>query len=225
MLNISYLHRLSEGPCWKQEATMTSPFNPPTRLLEARGEEGFSLLEVVVACAVIGLSLAIAIPNFHYQRVKYGTLAALREIKGAHEWARLEALKRHSQVGIIYASGSRTITVFEDRDRSDDAAPGNTNGALDAGEEVLRRFKLDHLLRWYRSGSGNAIDIGGSVLLYRSDGSLRAPSVAVPALYVADKKDNCFRLRINIITGAAELEKLDSAGVWCRKARSWQWKS
>ena len=186
-------------------------------------ERGFSLTEVLVVLVIFSMAFVVAMPNFQRQRVIGAAINSLREIEGVHRFARLEALRRHSQVGIAFSSTARTVTVFEDRNRADDAAAGNENGQLDNGEDVLRRLTVGRALEYSRPDTGSTVDVGGATLLYRSDGSLRPAGVTIPAVYLADSKLNYFRIRINSITGGARTEKWIDGGRWSKRTEDWSW--
>lgn len=191
-----------------------------------RGPEGgFSLAEILVVVAIIGITALVSIPNFRRMGVVARTTSGVREVAGVHELARLEALKRHSQVGITYNQTARSVTVFEDRNRADDAAAGNGNGVRDAGEEILRVVNVSSFLTFGRPDAGNAVDVGGTTtLLYRVDGSLLPTGAATPAVYFVDPKLNYFRVRINRVTGSAEMEKWLGSTTWSKRREQWVWK-
>ncbi len=190
---------------------------------EAAASGGFSLVEALVALVVVGLLAAVGIPGVQRLRVVYGSSSAVRELADVHERARSEALRRHSQVGVAYDQGRRTVTVFEDRDRAGRDAPGNTNGALDLGEEVIARVDLATVLRFARPSPGAPVDVGGSTVLYRADGTPRPGLVTDPAVYLADAKLNYFRVRVNRVTGLARVEKWDNRTTWSARREDWQW--
>lgn len=192
-------------------------------------ERGFSLTEILVVVVIIGFTAVVSIPNFMRMRVVYNDQAALREVAGTHERARLEALKRHSQVGVTYDQTARTVTIFEDRDRGDDTAAGNDNGQWDAGEEVIGRVAVHRYLSFTRPDTGNPIDVGNSVatvgtVLYRTDGSLNPAAGMNPAVHFGDVKLNFFRVRVNRVTGGSTIEKWMSGTTWSKDRREWQWK-
>ena len=188
-----------------------------------RSERGFSLTEILVVLVLLGFTALVSIPNFMRMRVTYNDSAALREIAGTHDRARLEALKRHSQVGIVYDQSARMVTVFEDRNRNDPSAAGNDDGNLDAGEEVIARVRVQSCLSFEHPQGSAAINLPGSTALYRTDGSLNPAAGLDAAVYFGDVKLNYFRVRINAMTGGATFEKWMD-GFWSKDRRAWQWK-
>ncbi len=99
---------------------------------------GFSLVESLVVVAVIGLMLALAVPNLQRLLASRHVLAAAQAFVRDMAWARSEALKRSMRIGICtsvnglvcgnqgWASG---WIVFVDE---------NGNGVLDGSDELLR---------------------------------------------------------------------------------------
>jgi type IV fimbrial biogenesis protein FimT len=188
-----------------------------------RSESGFSLIELLVVLVLLGVLTAVAGPTLRRQRVMNDALNEMRAMRALNDTARFEALRRHSQMGVIYSSGGRTVTVFEDRDRNDDSAAGNGNGQLDSGEVVLTQHHVDDTMTFSRPGGGNVVDLSGTTLLYRSDGSLRAPAVTVPAVYFSDAFGNNFRIRVNRMTGASRIEMYLGDSKWSTRREQWTW--
>lgn len=192
--------------------------------IPARGSErGFSLTEILVVVVIIGFTALVSIPNFMRMRVVYNDLAALREVAGVHERARLEALKRHSQVGVTYSQAARTVTIFEDRNRGDDTAAGNNDGNLDPGEEVIGRVNVQRYLTFAHPAGGTVVDLNGDTVLYRTDGSLNPAAGLTPAVHFGDVKLNFFRVRVNRVTGGSTVEKWMGGTTWSKERREWQW--
>lgn len=196
---------------------------PITPIPVGGSERGFSLTEILVVVVIIGFTALVSIPNFMRMRVVYNNQAALREVAGTHERARLEALKRHSQVGVTYNETTRTVTIFEDRDRGDDTAAGNNDGNLDAGEEVIGRVQVQRYLSFAHPEGGTVVDLNGDTVLYRTDGSLNPAAGLTPAVYFGDGNLNFFRIRINRVTGGSTIEKWMGT-TWSKERRDWQWK-
>lgn len=186
-------------------------------------EGGFTLTEILVVLALVGIILVISIPNLHSQRVKYRTQSALLELQQIHTEARFEALRRHRQTWLVVDDDAMTLTLWGDST----AAP---NGVLEtATDEVVTRHRISDWLELSRSGGGNAVDYSGSgsgdTLGYRTDGSVITSGVGVaPALYFVDFVGNALRLRVNAVTGAPRVEMF-VGGIWTDRTERWTWKS
>ena len=69
------------------------------------GEHGFSLTEVLVVLAVIGLTAAIALPTLQRSQVQARADREMRSVRSLFDFARSEAIKRGSSVSITSTSG------------------------------------------------------------------------------------------------------------------------
>jgi prepilin-type N-terminal cleavage/methylation domain-containing protein len=74
--------------------------------------KGFTLTEVMIVVAIIGVMAAIAIPNLSDMAIKIRANSAAREIFGDLYWARTQAIKtgRNFRVDFNAGAGSYTIT-------------------------------------------------------------------------------------------------------------------
>ena len=95
-----------------------------------RKDSGFTLLELMVAIAIVAIAASIAVPNMISWPAKHRMSGAAREIYSAMQYARLMAVKEMMPIAVNFNVGTDTYTVF-----SDEVA---TNGTLDAGETVLK---------------------------------------------------------------------------------------
>ena len=80
-------------------------------------ESGFSLIEVMIVCAIIGIASAIAIPNYVEWKSQYDLREAVSEFASNLNLARVVAMNRNRQAtvtiqvgggGLINVSGSTT---------------------------------------------------------------------------------------------------------------------
>ncbi len=86
----------------------------------SKGASGFSLLELVVVMAIIGITLSIAVPNGIAYMKNYSVTAAAQDVATQMQASRTQAVRRNSRRGIILnfdyptADGYQYTTLDED---------------------------------------------------------------------------------------------------------------
>ncbi len=103
---------------------------------------GFTLVETIIAMAVVSVLLAIGIPSFRYVTNSNRIAAEINGLLGDMQYARSEAVKEGQPVTVCVSSDGATCTgpntwqsgwiVFSD---------ANGNAAFDAGTDVLLRIQ------------------------------------------------------------------------------------
>lgn len=92
-----------------------------------RRNSGFSLVEVAVTIAIIGIMSAIAIPSFLSWLSDKGLHNASRDLYSNFRKAQMNAVKRNRNCAVTF-DGSTGYVVYVDENRS---------FSLDAGEQVI----------------------------------------------------------------------------------------
>jgi len=87
--------------------------------------KGFTLAELMVVIAIIGITSAIAIPYFVGQLPRYRLNGAARQVMGDLMWARMEAVSQNNEFRIIFSGNHREYTILDD---------DNNDGSEDGGE-------------------------------------------------------------------------------------------
>ena len=72
---------------------------------------GFTLMEVMIVIAIIGLTTALAVPNYIDWNARYQLRQAATEIQGQLSIARISAMSRNSVVTVNLVLNSGTVQV------------------------------------------------------------------------------------------------------------------
>ncbi len=99
-----------------------------------RNDSGFTLAEVMVVIAIIGICSAIAVPNFIGWLPKHRLNSATNDLLGVMQSARLRALKDNANVVILFDPGAGSYSVFLDNG----AGANSGNGIKDGDESTIR---------------------------------------------------------------------------------------
>lgn len=88
---------------------------------------GFSLSEVLVVTAIIGIVTGVAMPSFLAMQPSMRLNGASREVLGKLMWARAQAVKENTTYSVTFPT-NHTMTIIRDV---------NANGAADVGETTV----------------------------------------------------------------------------------------
>lgn len=81
-------------------------------------QKGFSLLEMLVAVAILGVLVMIAIPNFQAWAVNQRARGDIAQLEGDLQYARMTAINRNQPVTVLFDAAAGEYTLFVDTDRS-----------------------------------------------------------------------------------------------------------
>lgn len=108
---------------------------------------GFTLVELMVVIAVIGIMAGIAIPNFFSFLPKSRLRSAARDIVSCLQEMKLRAIKENATTVIVFDLANDRYTAFVDNGPG--AAAGNS--ALDASESIIKQETLASDLDMYNT--------------------------------------------------------------------------
>lgn len=153
---------------------------------------GFTLIEIVMVMALMGLIVAIAVPRLDFSRIRVN--GAVRSVVGLMAMAQRQAVTLQNNVNVVFDTDRQAITIHEDVDN---------DNLMDAGERT-RSYMLGEGIVYGRGGAPrrlyDAVDVSFNdhqqaskpELIFRRDGSasegggiyittLRATRQATPA--------------------------------------------
>ena len=137
-------------------------------VLRPHAASGFSLTELVAGIVIMGVLLAVSVPNLRSYRESQRMASACDRIAAACRSARAQARSQNHSIIVEYRTSSGELAVIED---------ANDNGTVDDGERVQvfplpdgismasTTFTSDRLVF---NGRGLAVD-GGSITLTGND--------------------------------------------------------
>lgn len=94
------------------------------RILKIGNKKGFSLIEIIVAIAIIATLTGIAIPVYIGMKPSIQLSGATRQIMGDLMWARMQAISQNNEFKIFFLADNHRYTILDD-DNND----GNIDGS------------------------------------------------------------------------------------------------
>ncbi|MGH9442093.1 MAG: GspH/FimT family pseudopilin [Thermoanaerobaculia bacterium] len=191
--------------------------------LRVRRSAGFSLAEMLVILAIVGALSAIAVPNFLHLIHRSRVDAVAREVQMTLLGARLQAIRRGSNVGVVVSTDSSKPATYLIPTTFVDA---NSNGVFDSGETLISaalmppgasglKFSVDTVNAVNPSTTGAT-----TVFRFTPFGSAVTGSGA-KAFYVSDSLGNVLQVSItNELNGRISMTKL-SGGAYIPPP--WKW--
>lgn len=102
-----------------------------------RNAKGFSMVEMLVVMAIIGIVMAISIPAYLSYLPRIRLKAAAREITSDMQYAKVQAIKTNTTTAVLFLPGAGTYKVITDSGE----ASGSENWT-DGDETVFKTVTL-----------------------------------------------------------------------------------
>lgn len=127
-------------------------------------KSGFTLMELMVAIAIIGILSAIAVPNVIQWRNNAQANAAARDMYSGFQMAKSEAVENNMNCTIVFDTTINEYEVFLEK-------PVSPNLEYDAGETVLKTVRFSEFGSVQMTGAAfTQNNAGKPAITFRPDG-------------------------------------------------------
>ena len=140
---------------------------PDSRGHDARPASGFTLIELIVAIAVLAVMIALAVPSFTSLINGNRLTANSNELVASLQLAKMESLRRNLRVAVCESADGASCTDGDEWSQWITIADADRNGAYD---QVLRVSVAEQAVE---VRAAEAISDNGNRIEFRADGMAR----------------------------------------------------
>ncbi len=155
-----------------------------------RVERGFSLIELTVTMAVIGLMAMIGLPTMQEWLERYRVRTAAQEIAAAIQLQRMRAVSQNTDFSIDFDVGAGTYALYQ--------------GSPSCGtllDPQARNLPMGVVY----SGEDDPVDMPDDELVFHSDGSLNDSTANDDEVYLSNSLGDVFTVTVNRATGRVQV--------------------
>jgi len=160
-------------------------------VIAANGEGGFSLIEVTVVVALVGLLAAVGLPTMQQWLDRYRVRTAAEELASLIQLQRMRAVSQNTEFSIDFDAAAGTYTLYEG-----DAATGTTL------EQQAHTLPMGVAF----SGNADPVNVPSDELIFHADGSLNNSTATTDTIYMSNTTGDVFLLSINRSTGRVQVQ-------------------
>jgi len=159
-------------------------------------KKGFTIIELTVTLAILGIISAIAVPSYFSWLPKYRLQTSVRNIYDDLNMAKSRAVRANSDIGIAFNTNNENYRVFID---------ANENQIYDGGETEISTGTLE-----------NGVDITGSDFTNNTYGfnSRGMAAGTTGDVHLTNSSGLFLGVRVTNAGGLSIISSTDGGGTW-----------